>query len=77
MYRRYIVPLVFVCYNSHCKNKTKKSGGKVTGKKPEIFLRELLEIDTQNPPGKEDMIVRYIIKRMALNVSQYEIFDHG
>lgn len=49
----------------------------MTGKKPEIFLRELLEIDTQNPPGKEDMIVRYIIKRMALNESQYEIFDHG
>lgn len=49
----------------------------MTGKKPEIFLRELLEIDTQNPPGKEAVIVGYIIKRMALNQSQYEILDHG
>lgn len=44
---------------------------------PEFFLKELLSMDTQNPPGKEAQIVRFIIQKMELKREQYEILDHG
>lgn len=46
-------------------------------REPEFFLRELLSIDTQNPPGKEAQIVQFIIREMGLKKEQYEILDHG
>lgn len=66
------------------KNKTKKSGGRVTKEKTEVafrqnlevLLKELLEIDTQNPPGKEADLIQFILSKLNLREEQYEILPH-
>lgn len=65
--------------------KTKKSGDKVTKEETDvafrqkliILLQELLEIDTQNPPGRERALVQYIIAKLGLRKEQYEIIPHS
>lgn len=55
----------------------------MTEKKDTLFrqnlvtlLQELLETDTQNPPGGERKLIQYIIRKLGLQKEQYEILSH-
>lgn len=44
--------------------------------KLEVLLKELLEIDTQNPPGKEADLIQFILSKLHLREEQYVILPH-